>query len=179
MDMEDNQEQKKNNIFILIIPLLCLVIPLIITNNLYKPFEVPSSSMSPTIIPGDLIIVNLLDEEINNGDIVVFKDPLNSGEFFIKRVIAGEGQIIDFNDGKLFIDEEPIEDDYSIGDNYEIEGGVNITYPYIIPEGKIWVMGDNRENSNDSRYFGSVDKKEVLGKAIARYWPFNKIGALG
>ena len=177
--MEDNQEQKKNNIFILIIPLLCLVIPLIITNTLYKPFEVPSSSMSPTIIPGDLIIVNLLDEEINNGDIVVFKDPLNSGEFFIKRVIAVEGQIIDFNGGRLFIDEEPIEDDYSIGDNYEIEGGVNITYPYIIPEGKIWVMGDNRENSNDSRYFGSVDKEEVLGKAIARYWPFNKIGALG
>ncbi|MDD5807144.1 MAG: signal peptidase I [Eggerthellales bacterium] len=156
----------------------------VIKSFIISPYTIPSSSMSDTISIGD----NVWSERITYyfsdpkpGDIVTFDDPLNPSRTLIKRVVAVGGQTVDLIDGKVMVDGVALDEPYTDGKASYPEtpaAGVSISYPYTIPDGEIWVMGDNRTNSADSRYFGSIDASSVSGRAIAIYWPIDHIGAL-
>ena len=114
--------------------------------------------------------------------IVVFSDPQVPSRTLIKRVIATEGQTVDLRDGKVYVDGVALDEPYTDGlPSYPLNtvGTVDISYPYTIPKGDVWVMGDNRTNSSDSRYFGPIDKDTVFGKAFAIYWPVESLAWIG
>lgn len=149
-----------------------------------EPFEVPSASMETTIMTGDRLFAEKVSyhfADVQPGDIVVFSDPQVSSRVLVKRVIATEGQTISISGGTLYIDGVAQSEPYVTGETYPLSqtaGNVSISYPYVVPEGEVWVMGDNRENSSDSRYFGSIDEDTIFGKAILTYWPLDRIGLL-
>ena len=142
---------------------------------LLEPFFIPSPSMEPTLFPGDRIIVNKIGykfREPERGDVIVFHYPLDPERDFVKRVIAFEGETIEIRNNYVYIDgqrlEEPYIPDVVIGD-FE---------PVRVPKGHYFVMVDNRNNSEDSREWGPLDKDLLIGKAIFIYWPFSRFGAI-
>lgn len=147
-------------------------------------YYVPSGSMLETIQEGDLVLgekVSLMFEEPEQGDIVTFDSPID-GETLIKRVIAVGGQTIDLVDGFVYVDGELLEEDYTNGEESlsesDYEGSAGVTYPYTVPDGHVWVMGDHRTNSKDSRFFGPVDVDDVTSRAVLIYWPLWDVRAL-
>ena len=143
-------------------------------------YYVPSGSMLDTIGIGDLLLgerVSLAFRDPEPGDIVTFDSPLDEGETLVKRVIATGGQTIDLVNGSVVVDGETLGEPYVDGAPTEslsgLSGSAGITYPYVVPEGTVWVMGDNRTNSKDSRYFGPVSVDDVTSRAILIYWPLS------
>ncbi len=169
---------------------LVVTVPLVlvaawgIRTYVIEPFEVPSASMESTIMTGDMVFAEKVSYHFSSpqaGDIVVFADPQIPSRVLIKRVIATEGQTVNLVDGVVYVDGVAQSEPYVVGDSYPLEttaGNVSLSYPYTVPSGHVWVMGDNRENSADSRYFGSIDVSTVFGKAVVVYWPINHIGTL-
>lgn len=149
-----------------------------------QPYEIPSGSMEETIQVGDMLFsekVSYYFTEPSYGDIVTFADPEIPSRTLIKRVIATGGQTVDLQDGSVLVDGKKLVEPYTNGEpSYPLTSayGTTISYPYTVPEGYLWVMGDNRTNSQDSRYFGAVDASTVTGKAFFVYWPLNHIGPL-
>ena len=149
------------------------------------PYEIPSGSMEPTIMISDKVFSEKISYylgDVKPGDIVTFEDPEVAGRTLIKRCIAVGGQTVDVHDGFVFIDGQQLNEPYVEGkpsEPLQPAEGVEISYPYTIPAGYIWVMGDNRTNSADSRYFGAVPASGVTGHAICVYWPLDRIGGLG
>lgn len=149
----------------------------------FQSYEIPSASMEETIMTGDLVFSEKVSYRFGDpapGDIVTFEDPEIPSRTLIKRVIATEGQTVDLKDGSVYIDGlkqfEPYTDgkpSYPLANSSE-----EITYPYTVPAGEVWVMGDNRTNSQDSRYFGSVPVSSISGKAVLVYWPIDQFGLL-
>lgn len=148
----------------------------------FQAYEIPSGSMEDTIMPGDMVFsekITYYGGEPQPGDIVTFEDPdpALEGRILIKRVIAVGGQTIDLRDGVVYIDGVALDEPYTDGQpTYPMTAdkkflGGDITYPYTVPEGCFWAMGDNRRNSADSRVFGPVSADSVTGHAIFRYWP--------
>ena len=90
------------------------------------------------------------------------------------------GQTVDLVDGVVYVDGEPLDESAYTGGkpSYPLDGPAQIQYPYTVPEGCIWCMGDNRTNSSDSRYFGAVPVSSVTGRAFFTYWPISSIGPL-
>lgn len=147
---------------------------------LAETFEVPTGSMLETIKLGDRVVcekVTLRWSSPQTGEIVTFKDPDGSGATLIKRVIATEGQTVDLQGGFVLVDGQQLDESYTLGKpSFPIEGHApnlteDLSYPYTVPEGCVWVMGDNRTNSLDSRYFGAIPVKTVTSKAMFIYWP--------
>ena len=143
-----------------------------------EPFVVPTGSMESTIEVGDCILAQKITLETGSdlkpGDIVVFKNPRprNGVDILVKRVIATSGQTV--NGRRL-------DESYATGESKPLDAHLSLapdSYPYTIPDGCIWVMGDNRENSADSRYFGPVEEDSVIGIVFARYFPFDRIGSV-
>lgn len=152
---------------------------------IFVPYEIPSGSMEETIMPGDMVFsekVTYYMRAPEYQDIVTFEDPLLVGRTLIKRVIATGGQTVDLLDGQVVVDGVPLNEPYTDGKpSYAFDHtapGIDIEYPLTIPDGYIWVMGDNRTSSQDSRYFGPVSVSSVTGKASMIYWPFSHIGFL-
>lgn len=148
----------------------------------YQIFAIPSGSMEDTFTSGDSVFVEKLSSHAHNpeqGDIIVFRDPLNPRDL-IKRVIATGGQTVDLVDGKVVVDGVTLDEPYTEGKRSEPfkKTGVPISYPYTVPEGELWVMGDNRTSSQDSRYFGSVKVSSVVGHALFVSWPLNHVKML-
>ena len=151
----------------------------------YSPFEIPTGSMEDTIMPGDMIFsekISYYFREPEAGDIVTFDDPEVAGRTLIKRIIATEGQTVDLIDGKVYVSGVPLDEPYTSGrESYPLSRtapDADITYPYTVPEGHVWVMGDNRTASQDSRYFGAIPVSSISGRAAVVYWPISDIGAL-
>ena len=161
-----------------------MVVVFLLQAFVVRPYTIPSGSMEDTIEVGDNVWsekVSYYFRDIEQGDIVTFEDPETTGRTLIKRVIAVGGQTIDLIDGSVYVDGELLDEPYTNGkatEPLETASGVEITYPYTVPEGYIWVMGDNRTNSADSRYFGPVSVSSVTGRAALIYWPLNHIGVL-
>lgn len=161
-----------------------VVVALVIRTYVVTPYVVPTGSMLETIQEGDMLLgesVTLRFEDPEQGDIVTFLSPLD-GEVLIKRVIAVGGQTIDLVDGVVYVDGEALDEPYVNGKpTYSLSdyvGSAGIQYPYTVPEGTVWVMGDNRTDSQDSRYFGPVDVDDVTSRALFIYWPPSDIGGL-
>lgn len=143
-----------------------------------QPYVVPTGSMIPTIELQDRVIANKFIyrfSEPERGDVVVLDDPTGTVTTLIKRVIATEGQTVNFVDGQVVVDGEVLDEPYTHGLPTE---PMAVEMPYTVPEGCVWLMGDNRTNSADSRVFGAVSLTDIRGKAIFCYWPIDRIGAL-
>lgn len=159
---------------------LALVLAIVVRLFVAETFEIPSGSMLETIQLGDRLVgekVTLRLGGPHQGDIVTFDDPEGTGMTLIKRVIATEGQVVDLQDGNVVIDGAVIDEPYVLGKpSYELDGHAdnlseNVSFPYTVPEGHLWVMGDNRTNSLDSRYFGAIPVSTVTSRAVCIYWP--------
>lgn len=141
----------------------------------FRPVTVGGDSMEPTLHNGDKLVVYSFMYTPVNGDVIVARSPDGADLPVIKRVIAKEGQVvdIDYEKGTVSVDGDVIEENYISGISKK---PVNeIEYPYTVPEGHIFVMGDNRDESRDSRHktFGCIDENSVAGKAVFRFYPFS------
>jgi signal peptidase I len=132
--------------------------------------------MEPTLLTGDRIIVSKFSyyfREPERGDVIVFKYPLDPKRAFVKRVAALGGETVAVRDGRLYVDGVPVVEEYlSPGVSYRDFG------PLRVPEGSLFMLGDNRANSDDSRVWGDLDEDLVIGKAVAIYWPVTRLSAV-
>lgn len=173
-------------ISVLVLVALVVVLSWGLRTFVFQAYEIPSGSMEATIMPGDMVFsekITYYSSDPQPGDIVTFEDPdpEHAGRILIKRVIATGGQTVDLQDGRLYVDGVLQDEPYTRGEpSYPLTPyyGTEIEYPYTVPEGGLWVMGDNRTNSQDSRYFGAIKASTVTGKAIFIYWPLDSIGPL-
>ena len=158
---------------------IALVATFLIRTFVVEPFVVPTGSMEDTIEIGDQILaqkVSLeLGQPVKQGDIVVFHNPDGTSEHdvLVKRVIATAGQTVDLQDGKVVVDGQALDEDYTTGMSWQLSvqsPGAQVSYPYTVPDGCVWVMGDNRENSADSRYWGFVPEDHIVGKPLFVWW---------
>lgn len=161
---------------IVVIVAAAFVLALLIQQFVVKPFSIPSESMQPTLTKGDRVLVARFLYRFGDpkpGDVIVFHPPTSPKEEYIKRVVAVGGDRVSVHDGKLWINGEAMDEPY-INEKPMIG-----TFPEItVPEGSVFAMGDNRNNSGDSRVFGPVPKSSILGKAFFLYWPLARIGGL-
>lgn len=159
---------------------------LLVRMYVVEPYIIPSESMDPTIEVGDMVLgekLSLKSEEPKRGDIVFFKnpDPDSAHGVLVKRVVAVGGQTVDLRYGKVYIDGVKEKGGHAHGMSMPLEERyleTDVSFPYTVPEGYIWVMGDNRENSLDSRSFGAIPIDTVYAESWIRYWPFNRIGTV-
>lgn len=157
-----------------------LVVALVVKTFLIQAFYIPSESMIPTLEVGDRVLVNKLSYEfgdLDRGDVIVFDRPGGPGADgiaeLIKRVVALPGETVEAHDNQVFVDGEPIEDGYLPA------GTVTTDFPPTqIPEGQVWVMGDNRTASDDSRRFGPIPIDDIVGRAFVIIWPPTDVGTL-
>lgn len=152
--------------FIIIILTIILVRLFIVT-----PVRVDGPSMNDTLHDGDILLLDKYDNKYERFEIVVFN---YSGERLIKRVIGLPGEVVSYKNNKLYINGNEIEDNYGLGytEDFELKN-LNLTK---IPDNEYLVMGDNRNDSLDSRYFGTISKDKILGSVKYRLFPFNKFG---
>ena len=155
---------------------LTLIIFLIIQNFVAQPYQVEQMSMENTLLPNQYVLVDKLTPRFDTykrGDIVVFTPPggSTSSTPFIKRVIGLPGDIVDLRDGHVFINDQEISEPYVYpGQTTE---PLNGQAHWVVPPDMLFVMGDHRENSSDSRVFGPVPLGNVIGRAWLRYWPLS------
>lgn len=172
-----NKEKKKSTIFELIESvLIAVVLALVIRFFLFEPFYIPSGSMEPTLQVEDKIIVNKIVYrfgEPERGDIIVFKYPLDPSRDYIKRVIGLPGETLEIKESTVYIDGQAITENYLPSDTKFMDFG-----PVSIPEDSYFMMGDNRNNSQDSRVWGTLPEDHIVGKAFLIFWPANRIGLL-
>lgn len=136
----------------------------------FQVARVEGQSMAPTLEDQDRLIVNKLVYRIGEprrGDIVMLYYPLNPDKSFVKRVIAEEGDTVRIVDGRVYVNDVPLHDDY-VPAEYRSHDDWG---PQVIPDGYYFVMGDHRNNSSDSRHWGMVPKKYIIGKVQLRWWP--------
>jgi signal peptidase I len=132
--------------------------------------RVDGLSMAPTLEDHDRLIVNKLVYELGDprpGDIVMLYYPINPEKMFVKRVIAKEGDTVRIVDGRVYVNDIPLHDDYVPAEfrSHDDYG------PQVVQQGYYFVMGDHRNNSSDSRHWGPVPKKYIVGKVKVRWWP--------
>lgn len=155
----------------LLLVVAALALALTIKAAVAEAFEVPTPSMAPTIREHDRIIAEKITAHFRaprSGDVVVFKNPLGGSIPFVKRVIATQGQTVDVRDGAVWVDGNRLDEPFTHG-LPDLPGTVAL--PVKVPAGCVWVMGDNRTNSKDSRYFGPIPTASIIGRGVAVYWP--------
>ena len=150
--------------------LTALIVSFLVSHTLIANAQVPTGSMETTIMTGSRIIINRLayiSENPKRGDIIAFYFPDDGESLYLKRIIGLPGETIEGIDGLVYIDGEPLVEDYVEEELWEDFG------PYVVPENSWFVMGDNRNNSNDSRYWNDkfVEKSEIVGRAEVEYFP--------
>jgi len=132
--------------------------------------RVDGLSMAPTLEDHDRLVVNKLVYELSEprpGDIVMLYYPLNPEKMFVKRVIAKEGDVVRIVDGHVYVNDVPLQDDY-VPQEFRSHDDWG---PQVVQQGYYFVMGDHRNNSSDSRHWGPVPKKYIVGKVKLRWWP--------
>lgn len=166
---------------------LALLVALAVRSSVVQAFWVPSGSMLPTIQIGDHIFVNKLayavrlpllgtelikTGDLQRNDIVVFVHPMDPSTDLIKRVIAIPGDTIEIRNKKVFVNGEPIPDEHAhfVDSTITPTGHRDNMPPTKVPEGKFFVLGDNRDRSYDSRFWGFADVDQIKGKATFIYW---------
>ncbi|QYX32039.1 signal peptidase I [Sphaerospermopsis torques-reginae] len=161
---------------------IALTLALLIRTFIAEPRLIPSESMYPTLHTGDRLVVEKVSYRFHppeTGDIVVFETPpelqrrgYDKNQAFIKRIIGKPGEVISVANGKVYLNGEPLQEDY-------IAEPPNQPFPTVkIPEDEFFVMGDNRNDSNDSRYWGFLPQQNLIGRATFRFWPLDRIGLI-
>ena len=177
--------------------IIAVLLALVIRAFVVQAFKIPSGSMKPTLLVGDHILVNKFIYGIKlripftalnytlvpisspkRNDVVVFIFPKETEKDFIKRVIGLPGDTVQIKDKQVYINNRPMEDPHGTHSDQriipEMEQPRDNTGPLVVPPGKIFVMGDNRDESYDSRFWGFVDQKQVLGQAFIIYWSWDR-----
>jgi signal peptidase I len=168
---------------------IAVLLALFIRTFVVQAFKIPSGSMEPTLLIGDHILVNKFIYGVKlpflrktvipvsrpeRGDVIVFIYPVDPGKDFIKRVIGIPGDKVEIIDEKLFINDRPWPEDYGVYNKRAARGihpGAKYNYgPVTVPEGGYLVMGDNRDHSYDSRFWGFVPESSIKGEAFMIYW---------
>ncbi|AVX20490.1 signal peptidase I . Serine peptidase. MEROPS family S26A [Carboxydocella sporoproducens DSM 16521] len=174
--MVENTEKKEGLWELLEALAIAVVLAAIIRFFVVQPFYIPSGSMEPTLKPGDRIIVNKFIYRFTKpqrGDIMVFKFPLDPKRDFIKRVIGLPGDIVEIKDSNLYINGKQIKEPYlPPGLRFQDFG------PVKVPDDHYFMMGDNRNHSDDSRFWGFLPQDNIVGKAMVIYWPLSRIGII-
>jgi signal peptidase I len=172
-DDRDEGRSVRNMVEWIAIVVGALAVALIVKTFLIQAFFIPSLSMYPTLDEGDRVLVNKLSyklHDINRGDLVVFERPPGQPESeikdLIKRVIGLPGETIESRNGHVYVDGKRLDESY-------LDDGIRTdNLPrQEIPDGYVFVMGDNRTDSADSRVFGPIDEDTVVGRAFVRVWP--------
>lgn len=164
------------------IVIIALILAFAIRAYIAEPRYIPSDSMFPTLLTGDRLIVEKVSDHFHppqTGDIIVFEPPVqlqqqgyDRGQAFIKRVIGTPGHVVAVQKGIVYLDNQPLKEDYILEPpNYNL-------LPVKVPYGKLLVMGDNRNNSNDSHVWGFLPETNVIGRAVWRFWPLNRLGGI-
>ncbi|MGI8776870.1 MAG: signal peptidase I [Acidimicrobiales bacterium] len=157
-----------------------LIVALVVKTFLLQAFYIPSGSMEPTLMIGDRVLVNKVSydlHDVHRGDVVVFRSPPGEDnpeiKDLIKRVIGLPNETVEGHDGRVFINGDPLKEPY-------LPTGTSTSSfpPERIPPGQLWMMGDNRSNSKDSRFFHTVSEDLVVGRAFVKVWPLSQIGLL-
>lgn len=158
-----------------------IILPALIQKNVVRTYKIPSEAMIPTFLIGDYIIVNRFVYKNNKperGDVVVFEYPKKSSLDYIQRVVAVGGDIVEIRDKKLFINKVQQEEGMAIHQDKSIlpvsQSPRDNFGPVTVPENSVFVMGDNRDNSFDSRFWGFVDESKIKGKAMTFYWSWDR-----
>jgi signal peptidase I len=146
--------------------IVSISIPSLILVYVVQPVRIEGEAMSPHLKHGDRVFVSRRIGELKRGEIVIFLYPHDTSKSYIKRIIGLPGETIEMRDGKVLINNNSIEEPYLDPQNLSHD----TTEPRPIPAGHYFVMGDNRRNSSDSRYWGTVPKELIYGKLIGRYW---------
>jgi signal peptidase I len=180
---EVNQTQSVKNSIIEWVKVFGLAIVLAFVITLFiKPTLVSGDSMLPTLHENDYLIINKIGYKIGepkNGDVIVFKSDLEKNDGttkdLVKRIIGVAGDKVVIKDGKVYLNDKLLDETY-LSEGMDTTGDVDI----VVPEGKLFVLGDNREVSLDSRYeqVGLVDVNDVEGKVLVRLYPFNDISLI-
>lgn len=162
------------------------VVLMVLYTTIAFPEKVIGSSMEPNITTGERVVVDRISKHVSDyarGDIVVLHPPGDSSKDLIKRIVGLPGDVVKILDCKIFISLDG--EKYAYQETYLNEESCTKGGPMIkegrsfkIPDNKYLVLGDNRENSMDSRYFGFTEKNDIIGRAIFRFWPLEKAGFL-
>jgi len=161
---------------------VALILALLVRLFVAEPRFIPSDSMVPTLEIGDRLVVEKVSYHLHPpqfGDIIVFDPPLQLQQYgfkkdqaFIKRVIATPGQTVQVKSGKVYVDDHPLVEPY-------IASPPDYVLPAVqVPAGQLFVMGDNRPNSNDSHVWGFLPQENIIGRACFRFYPFNRLGRI-
>lgn len=158
--------------------LVALIIAVVLRAFVVQAYRIPTDSMQGTLIPGDYVLVSKLAYHFGDpepGDVIVFKYPLNPSKDFVKRCVAVEGQKVEIRNKVVYVDDQPenVPKQVTFEDPKSIPGYLSNRDnfgPTVVPPGHLFVMGDNRDNSRDSRDWGFLDKKWLHGKAMFIYW---------
>jgi len=184
----------------LVILVIAAFVALLLQSFFFKAFMIPSSSMSQTLQIGDRVMVERVSyyfRKPHRGDIIVFRYPpkepaaMNTRNLFywpfeqigetlhlthrgttpyVKRVVATEGETVELRKGKLYVNGKKINEKYIVDDGSDFG-------PVQVPKGMLFAMGDNRPNSRDSRFWGFVPIRSVIGRAVLRWWPLSRFGS--
>jgi len=161
---------------------IALILAILIRTFIAEPRYIPSESMFPTLERGDRVVVEKISYHFHppkRGDIVVFEPPLllqmqgyDRTQAFIKRTIGEPGHTLAVHNGIVYVDDRPLQENYiAAPPNYNLS-------PIVVPEGELFMMGDNRNNSNDSHIWGFLPEENAIGHAVFRFWPVNRIGRI-
>jgi len=173
----------------LLVAICAVVAALLVQAYVVKPYRIPSESMASTLVPRDRVLVNKVvyrTRDPHRGDIVVI-DSHVLNKVLIKRIVGLPGERIALDGGRVYIDGRALAEPY-----VDVTGGRreqtdpfigtgkpwSLESPYVIPAGHYFVMGDNREVSDDSRDWGTVPRSEIIGEAFFTYWPLNRAHGL-
>lgn len=145
-----------------------------------QPNQVKGASMEPTFLSGDYILTSKITYKLKTperGEVIVFKSPKNPDIEYIKRIIGLPGDQVEVRDSELFINNKLVAENYISTETNLWDGGfLKNGEATIVPEGMIFVMGDNRPRSSDSREFGPVTLNSIIGQVFYRYYPADKVG---
>ncbi len=160
--------------------LIALVLVILIRGFIFENTKVLGHSMEPTLHHNNAIIVNKFIYKFTKpkqGDIIVFPYKQDPTKDYIKRVLGLPGDTVNIKNHIVYINDLPLDESYKLETMAELG---DITFPFVVPQGTYFVMGDNRNNSSDSRYrdVGTIKKSDIIGKAVLRVWPLNQLGLI-
>ncbi|MFT4035373.1 MAG: signal peptidase I [Patulibacter sp.] len=196
----DEQEHGSSWVETIGVVIGALALALLIQQFLVKPYKIPSASMVPTLVEGQRVLVNRLGNNFGDpkvGDIYVFRPPMGAGtgecaeprspghacvkavsgkfsETYVKRVVGGPGDRLQVREGHVIRNGKEVDEPYA----RECSGEICNIAAFTVPNGHYFMMGDNRGDSSDSRYWGPVPRNYIIGRAFATYWPPKRIGGL-
>ncbi|SRR6266851_2548305 len=154
-----------------------VVLAFILIVFIYQPVKVEGTSMMPALTDQERIFINKFtyrfgSGQIERGDMVVFLFPLDKSKSYIKRVIGLPGDVVEIDNGAVIVNGQPLEEAY-VPEEYRDRQSLS---PTAVPPDSYFVLGDHRSSSNDSRAWGTVERKYIYGKAVFVYWPLDKMG---